>query len=93
MDIFFTQTVHVRCPRQIAVNYYPQHSVFLYLFNGDALYGQKVEIRHYILPFCLVVMSMKFVLSGCRALWFISVQSIKLSRLFCNEAWRVFKSV
>ena len=23
----------------------------LHLFNGDALYGQRVEIRHFILPF------------------------------------------
>ena len=25
--------------------------MFLYLFNGDALYGQRVETRQYILPF------------------------------------------
>ena len=50
MDLFL-QTAHVRCPRQIVVNYYSQHSMFLYFFNGDALYGQRVEIRHYILPF------------------------------------------
>ena len=50
-DFFFTQTVHVRCPRQIVVNYYSQHSMVLYLLNGDALYSQWVEIRHFILPF------------------------------------------
>ena len=66
---FLTQCIHVRCPRQIVVNYYYQHSMVLYLFNAVALHGQRVEIRHYILPFfCLVVVSMNFVSSGCRAM-------------------------
>ena len=67
--------------------------------------GQREEIRHYILFacllgvffvvgfFCLVAIRMHFVPYGCRAIWFMSVQSIKLSRQFCNEAWGVFKSL
>ena len=47
---FCTQAIHVRCPTLIVVNYYSQHSLVLYLFSGDDLYGQRVEIRHYILP-------------------------------------------
>ena len=41
----------MQCPRQIVVNCYSLHSKALYLFSGVALYGQRMEIRHYILPF------------------------------------------
>ena len=41
----------MRCSVQIVVNYYSQHSMVLCLFNGVALYDQRVEIRHYMLPF------------------------------------------
>ena len=37
---FITPRNHVWCPRQIVVNYYSQLSMVLYLFNGDAFYGQ-----------------------------------------------------
>ena len=53
LECFYGYFLHrlFTCPKQIVVNYYSQHSMFLYLFNGDALYGQRLEIRHYILPF------------------------------------------